>query len=170
MKRHTTIHYDNIATPGAPVWRGRQCKPLTCWSVRMELVRQAAQLPEYEQARYLGDRLTPLDKALTDSEAMAVECWFDCEELLNGRAQIIDYEGGCASSFGPRAPIPSEAMEMLRDHAERKRALRLVHRCALASLAALMEMREWRMDRALIADIKAAASALEKMHRFAHCA
>ncbi|HET8726665.1 MAG TPA: hypothetical protein VFO41_04050 [Alphaproteobacteria bacterium] len=170
MKQNTTIHFDNIATPGAPVWRERRPKPLTCYAVRMELVRQAAQLPDYEQARYLNDRLTALDKALTDSEASAVEGWLNCEELLQGRAQIVDYEGGCASSFGPRAPIPSEAMEMLRDHAERKRAMLLVHRCALASLAALMEMREWRMDRALIADIKAAASALEKMDRVAHCA
>lgn len=170
MKRHTTIHFDNIATPGAPVWRERRPKPLTCYAVRMELVKQAALLPSYEQARYLDDRLTALDKALTDSQASAVEDWLNCEELLNGRAQIIDYEGGCASNFGPRAPIPSEAMEMLRGHAECKRAMRLVHRCALASLACLMEMREWRMDRALIADIKAAASALEKMHRFANCA
>jgi hypothetical protein len=132
----------------------------------MDLVRQAAQLPDSEQARYLGDRLTALDKALTDSEAMAVECWLDCEELLQGRARTADYDGGAGGGFGPRAPIPSEAMEMLRDHAERKRAMRLMHRCALASLAALMEMREWRMDRTLIGDIKAAASALEKMAGF----
>src|SRR5688572_26027308 len=91
MKGSKREHLDNMATPGAPVWRRRLRKPYTCWAVRADLLRQAADLPDRERQLYVRRRLTELDKALSDDEAEALERWLDCEEMLQGRVKISDY-------------------------------------------------------------------------------
>jgi len=99
---HKRIQFDNIATPGAPVWRRRLRKPYTCWAVRMELVRQSAELPDGERQLYVRRRLTELDKALGDDEAEALERWLDCEEMLCGRVKIGDYGDRTGNDGIPR--------------------------------------------------------------------
>jgi hypothetical protein len=164
MNGNKNVQFDNIATPGAPVWRGRHRVPLTCHEVRIELVRQATELPELERARYLNDRLTGLDKALSDDEARAVECWLDCEEILRGRARTTDYSGSGGGSFGPASPIASDCMEALEGHAEARKTLSLANRRTLAILSEMMEGRDWMLTPQFIEDVKNAARALLRFH------
>lgn len=160
MSRARNMQFDNIATPGAPVWRGRRISPLTSYSVRMELVSQAAALPEHERRRYLNERLTGLDKALTDDEVGAVEHWLDCEEVLQGRAKTTDYDGGGGGGYGPASPISSDWMDALESHARVKKMLPLRRRRALAILFPMTQDRDWMLTMPLISEIKDAAAAL----------
>src|SRR6185503_8967379 len=113
---HKRIQFDNIATPGAPVWRRRLRKPYTCWAVRMELVRQSAELPDGERQLYVRRRLTELDKALGDDEAEALERWLDCEEMLCGRVKIGDYGDRTGGGSGMASPVPDRLVEALEAH------------------------------------------------------
>jgi hypothetical protein len=142
MKNTANIHHDNIATPGAPVWRRRIRKPFTCKAVRLQLIAQAADLPEIERERYVRRRLTKLDLALSDEQAEAVEEWLLCEELLSGRVKISDYGDRTGGGSGRASPVPDALMGRLREHA------RLGARvfCGwLDELARMMEARHWQI-------------------------
>jgi len=154
---------DNIGTAMAPTWRARQRKPFTCYAVRMELVAQAAQLPEWQQEAYLDERLTDLDRALDCDQAEELERWLDCEELLQGRPASLGDGGGGGS--GRASPVADDDLAMLTDHAEIKRGLREDQRSALAVLARMMEAREWRLYPKLTDRIRRAAQALTKIAR-----
>lgn len=91
--RHRQVTFDNIATPGAPVWRARYATPLTPRAVRREIVRQAMELPDHERASWIDARRTPLDRALSDEEANALEDYVMCEAILAGSARCADYCG-----------------------------------------------------------------------------
>lgn len=93
MQRHRQITHDNIATPGAPVWRARYATPLTPRAVRRELVKQAMELPELERGAWIDARRTPLDRLLSDDEASALEDYVACECVLAGNARCADYTG-----------------------------------------------------------------------------
>lgn len=144
MKNTAHIHHDNIATPGAPVWRRRIRKPFTCKAVRLQLIAQAADLPELERERYVRRRLTKLDLALTDEQAEAVEEWLLCEELLAGRVKISDYGGRTGGGSGQASPIPDALMGRLRAHATV--GVRLGRGCvAFHRLRLMMDSREWAL-------------------------
>lgn len=136
------IQFDNIATPGAPVWRRRLRKPYTCWAVRMELVRQSAELPDGERQLYVRRRLTELDKALSDDEAEALERYLDCEETLGGRGAISNFSGSSRVT-GAASPVPDSVMEKLKLHAADKRLLPPSHAQVLNVLARMMENTAW---------------------------
>lgn len=143
MKNTANVHFDNIATPSHPVWRRRQKKPFTCYALRMELVRQAADLPDAERVLYVKRRLTPLDKALDDVEAEALETWLACEEWLSGRAKIGDYGAGAGGGNARTSQLPDRIMPLLAGHALMKRRLRPGYRRALGMLALMMESKDW---------------------------
>lgn len=164
MKPMKNMQFDNIATPGAPVWRGRRCVPLTCHDVRMELVAQAAELPEHERLRYLNDRLTGIDKVLTDDEALGVECWLDCEEILQGRAASSDLNGSSRASDSRGMMLPDDCMEMLRLHAAVKKRLAAHYRRTLAVLGSMMQGRDWLVTGPFISEVQSAARALGRIH------
>lgn len=138
------IQHDNIATPGAPVWRRRFRKPFTCWAVRIELVRQAGELKdEGERQLYVRRRLTELDKALSDDQAEALERWLDCEEMLQGRVKIGDYGDRTGGGSGQVSPVPDRVLDALAAHAEAKRRMHPYPRKVLAMLVAMMEAPQW---------------------------
>lgn len=141
MKNTAHIHHDNIATPGAPVWRRRIRKPFTVKAVRLQLIAQAADLPELERERYVRRRLTKLDLALTDEQAEAVEEWLLCEELLSGRVKISDYGDRTGGGSGRASPIPDALMGRLKRHSK----LNIIGRGfrGLRGLLDLMQAREW---------------------------
>ena len=138
-----TVQFDNIATPGAPVWRRRLRKPYTCWAVRMELVKQAAELPDDERQLYVRRRLTELDKLLGDDEAEALERWLDCEEMLGGRVKIADYGDRTGGGSGGASPVPDRVFQAMEDHAALKRAMSRHTRAVLHMLGQMMEAPSW---------------------------
>lgn len=164
MRSKNNMQFDNIATPGAPVWRGRRCVPLTCHEVRMELAAQAAELPEHERVRYLNERLTGLDKALTDNEALAIEWWLDCEEMLRGRAASSEFNGSSRAQASRGMTLPDDCMEMLKQHAAVKKRLASHHLRALAALGSMMEGRDWLVTSRFIFEVRSAARALGRIH------
>lgn len=164
MKPTRNMQFDNIATPGAPVWRGRRCVPLTCHDVRMELVAQAAELPEHERLRYLNERLTGIDKALTDDEALGVECWLDCEEILQGRAASSDFNGSSRVQASRGMTLPEDCMDMLKQHAAVKKRLAPHHLRTLAVLGSMMQGRDWVVTYPFISEVQSAAKALGRIH------
>lgn len=143
MKGSRTEHLDNIATPGAPVWRRRLRKPFTCWAVRTDLLRQAADLPDRERQLYVRRRLTELDKALSDDEAEALERWLDCEELLQGRVKISDYGDRTGGGSGQASPVPDRVIAAMEDHAQAKRRMPRHMRAVLQLLGRMMEAPAW---------------------------
>lgn len=153
---------DNIGTAMAPTWRARQRKPFTCYAVRMELVAQAAELPEWLQQAYLDERLTDLDRALDCNQAEAIERWLDCEELLQGRPASIGDGGGGGSG---RSVLSDDAMEALAEHAEMKRRLAARYRGALGALATMMQSGEWTLTEGFVGRARAAAIELTKIAR-----
>lgn len=163
MKHTQTAHFDNIATASHPVWRKRQMKPFTCRAVRHQLIAQAAVMPQWERAAYLADRLTDLDRALDCIEAEALERWLDCEELLQGCARIVDYDGGSRGSGQP-TPLADDDMDALKLHADAKRRL---SRGALDTLAWLGAMMHggWILNADFVRYVCLAARELTKMHR-----
>jgi hypothetical protein len=167
MKPTQSAHFDNIATANAPVWRKRVRKPFTCHAVRMELVAQAAQLAEWERANYIDERLTDLDRALSWVEADALERWLDCEELLQGCAKTVDWDGGSGGS-GRSSPVPDDDMEALAAHAEMKRRLAVRHRSALRVLATMMQGGEWVLCGGFVRRVRSAALELTKLHSCVH--
>jgi hypothetical protein len=164
MKHAQSAHFDNIATASHPVWRKRQMKPFTCRAVRQQLIAQAAVMPEWERAAYLHERLTDLDRALDCTEADAIERWLDCEELLQGCARIVDYDGGSRGSGQP-TPLADDDMDALKAHAAAKQALLHTHRASLRVLADMMQAGEWRLYPQMIGRIRRAARELTKVHR-----
>jgi hypothetical protein len=153
---------DNIGTAMAPTWRARQRKPFTCYAVRMELVAQAAQLPEWQQQAYLDERLTELDRALDCDQAEALERWLDCEELLQGRPASIGDGGGDGSG---RSVLSDDAMDALASHAEIKRRLSggTIH--TLGLLARMMEAPRWDFGTFFVGEMRQAAWELTKIAR-----
>lgn len=124
MQRHRRIVHDNIATPGAPVWRARYATPLTPRAVRLELVRQAMEVSEAERPSWIEARLTPLDRALTDEEANALEQFVNCEQWLAGNPRGSDYAGDrVQSSRVDMQHLPDEWREEIRQHVECKTSL-----------------------------------------------
>lgn len=152
---------DNIGTAMAPTWRARQRKPFTCYAVRVELVAQAAELPEWLQQAYLDERLTDLDRALDCNQAEAIEHWLDCEELLQGRPASIGDGGGGGSE---RSVLSDDAMEALAEHAELKRRLAVRHRSTLGMLVMMMQT-DWVLTEGFIYRARSAASELTKIAR-----
>lgn len=167
MKPTQAAHFDNIATANAPVWRKRVRKPFTCYAVRMELVAQAAQLPEWERAAYIDERLTDLDRELDCDKAEALERWLDCEELLQGSAKTVDWDGGSGGG-GRSSPVSDEDMEALAAHAEVKQRLAVRHRSALGMLATMMQGGEWVLGGGFIRRVRSAALELTKLHSCVH--
>lgn len=124
MQRHRRIVHDNIATPGAPVWRARYATPLTPRAVRLELVRQAMEVSEAERPSWIEARLTPLDRALTDEEANALEQFVNCEQWLAGNPRGSDYAGDrVQSSRVDMQHLPDEWREEISNHVVRKHRL-----------------------------------------------
>ena len=125
MQRHRQITHDNIATPGAPVWRARYATPLTPRAVRRELVKQAMELPELERGAWIDARRTPLDRLLSDDEADALEDYVACECVLAGNARCVDYAGDrVQTSRGEMDLISSDWLENLEGHIAVKKRLR----------------------------------------------
>lgn len=91
--RHRRIVHDNIATPGAPVWRARYATPLTPRAVRRDLIKQAMEISEAERPHWIDARRTPLDRVLSDDEANALEQYVMCEQWLAGNPRGSDYSG-----------------------------------------------------------------------------
>jgi hypothetical protein len=159
MKNTANIHHDNIATPGAPVWRRRIRKPFTCKAVRLQLIAQAADLPELEREAYVRRRLTKLDLALSDEQAEAVEEWLLCEEVLSGRVKISDYGDRTGGGSGRASPVPDALMGRLKSHARLKKHLsyRATH---MLNLLQHMENPSWSINRGLLDSLCDAAAAL----------
>jgi hypothetical protein len=153
---------DNLGTQLSPTWRARRQAPFTIRSIREELFRQAAALPEWQQQAYLDERLTELDRALDCDQAEALERWLDCEELLQGRPASIGDGGGGGSG---RSVLSDDAMDVLASHAEIKRRLSPVSRQALAELASLMNAKHWDLDVAALWLIGIATAELTKIAR-----
>lgn len=134
---------DNVATPGAPVWRRRLRKPFTCWAVRAELLSQAAELSDRERQLYVRRRLTDLDKALDDDEAEALERWLDCEDMLQGRVKISDYGDRTGGGSGQASPVPDRVIMAMEAHAWAKRGMPAHMRAVLLLLGRMMETPAW---------------------------
>lgn len=67
--------------------------------------------------------LTTLDRMLDIGEALALERWAACEELLNGSAKAVSFDGGTGGSL-VRSPIPDKQIEAVHEHMRfRKRLL-----------------------------------------------
>lgn len=119
--RHRRVVHDNIATPGAPVWRARYATPLTPRAVRQEIVKQAMEISEAERSHWIDARLTPLDRALTDDEARALEDYCDCERWLAGNPRGVDYAGDrVQSSRLDMRHLPEEWGDQIKNHVVRK--------------------------------------------------
>lgn len=115
--RHRQIVHDNIATPGAPVWRARYATPLTPRAVRRELVRQSMELPELERQAWIDARRTPLDRLLSDDEANALEDYVVCEQWLAGNPRGADYAGDrVQSSRMDMQHLPDEWRDDIKRH------------------------------------------------------
>jgi hypothetical protein len=143
QKPQKTIHLDNIATLGAPVWRGRVTTPLTPRAVRMQLIDQAADLPGDDCQRYVRRRLTMLDRALDDAQAAALDEWLVCEELLSGRAKIGNYGDASGGSSNRGSLIPDAMMPRVGRHAAMKRRLPTIHLEALYLLTVMSSAPYW---------------------------
>lgn len=125
MQRHRRIVHDNIATPGAPVWRARYATPLTPRAVRQDLVKQAMEVSEVERQSWIDARLTPLDRALTDDESNALEEYVMCEAILAGTARCVDYAGDrVQTSRGDMELISDRWLVKLSNHMVNKKRLR----------------------------------------------
>jgi hypothetical protein len=133
---------DNVATASAPVWRRRIRTPLTCRAVRLQLIRQASDLPASERQAYVSRRLTALDRALDDDQARALELWVTCEEMLSGRVNIGDY-GQRIGGMSGGSPIPDRWLPMLRRHAAIKARLPATERRFLDMLCQMMAAPRW---------------------------
>lgn len=122
--RRRVVH-DNIATPSHPVWRARYATPLTPRHVRGHYVEQAMEIPSNQRDAWLADRMTPLDKLLSDDEAASLELYFDCEQKLAGNARSSDYAGDrvMSSRSGGMSPLPDAWVEIIAQHMTRKRCL-----------------------------------------------
>lgn len=117
MQRHRQVTFDNIATPGAPVWRARYATPLTPRAVRREIVRQAMELPDHERASWIDARRTPLDRALSDEEANALEDYVMCEQWLAGNPRGSDYSGDrVQTNRGEMQHLPDEWRPEIKAH------------------------------------------------------
>lgn len=123
--RHRRVVHDNIATPGAPVWRARYATPLTPRAVRRELVKTAMELPELERKAWIDARRTPLDRALSDDEASALEDYATCEQWLAGNPRGSDYSGDrVQSSRLDMQHLPDDWRDEIKRHVVLKYRLR----------------------------------------------
>jgi hypothetical protein len=130
MRARPVVH-DNIATPGAPVWRARIKTPLTPRAVRNELIKQSHS--EGDAQGWLEARMTPLDRCLSDEQAEALEAYYDCEMKLNGVARGVDYTGDrVQSSRYDMSPISDEWQVRLARHSALKKRLSDVDTAMLA--------------------------------------
>lgn len=161
MKNTQSVHFDNIATASHPVYRRRMRAPFTVFAVRMDLIAQAAELPEYARDAYIDERLTELDRALSCDEAEALERWLDAEQLLQGRPATIGEGGG---GGGRSSLLADDVMDALAEHAEVKASLGLHSRRVLARLAQMMDAPQWTMDARFVDDVHKAAAKLTKLH------
>jgi hypothetical protein len=143
QKPAKSVQFDNIATPGAPVWRGRVTTPLTPPAVRSQLINQSADLADAERQRYVSRRLTALDRALDDDEAAALDEWLVCEELLNGRTKSGDWGDRTSGGGGWASPIPDTMMARCARHAALKRRLPAIHLEALYALTVMSSAPYW---------------------------
>lgn len=120
--RHRHVVHDNIATPGAPVWRARYATPLTPRTVRDELAKQSNEQPECNREGWMQARLTLLDRLLTTEEADALEMFVFCEAALAGNARGTDYTGDRIQSSRSEMEIIPKAWlaDLARHHDVRK--------------------------------------------------
>jgi len=115
--RRRVVH-DNIATPSHPVWRARYATPLTTRHVRSHYIELAMEMGADERELWLIERMTPLDKLLTDDEAAALEAYFDAEQMLAGNARSSDYVGDrvMSSRVGGMSPLPDAWVPIIAAH------------------------------------------------------
>jgi hypothetical protein len=139
---------DNIATSLAPVWRRRVRAPLTPWAVRMDLITQAMEMPDYNRERFISRRLTVLDRALSDFEAIGLEEWLLCADLLSGRAKICSYGDRSGGNGGGPQPIPDTMLARVHAHVLLTSQLPRGERTTLDMLAGLMASPDWDLGHA----------------------
>lgn len=141
MQRHRQIVHDNIATPGAPVWRARYATPLTPRAVRRDLIKQAMEISELERANWIDARLMPLDRLLSDDEANALEDYVACECVLGGSARCVDYAGDrVQTSRGEMELISEKWLCQLAAHKEKKQRLQKRDLAILSTFTRQMSM------------------------------
>ncbi len=160
--------HDNLATELAPVWRGRLTTPLTPWAVRRQLIAQAEGKTDDARRVYVSRRLTPLDRALNDDEASALEEWLLCQEMLAGRAKGQSWGDTAGGGATQRSPIPDRMMRRLQLHARLQRHMPARHQITLQAFAAMMRDPLWDFgprpqQRRTIAAIRLAAAWLVEM-------
>jgi hypothetical protein len=87
------------------VARHRVRTVLTPLSVRRAILEEAADKPEAVRVRSLRRRLTPLDRALTDREAEAIERLTGCIHRLSNQGTINYSQPGMRTSPYSRLPF-----------------------------------------------------------------
>ena len=118
--------------PARPV---RQQPLLTPFARRMDMVAA-------------GDvRLTELDAMLGDDEALALEEWADCEEMLSGRVMTVNWEGG-SRGVGQPEPVADACLAQLAAHGRRKAGLGQRSLQVLAAFTALQNGSEGALSAA----------------------
>jgi len=80
-----------LISQGEPIARLQRRRLFTPYAHRIRLMQENADKPEGYRKRSLRNRLTKLDKALTDQEAYALDRAFSAWLALNGKSKSVDF-------------------------------------------------------------------------------
>jgi hypothetical protein len=139
-RQHTAFTRDILTTPGAPVVaRHRARMLLTPLAVRRAIIEEAATKPEPVRIRSLRRRLTVLDRALSDSEAEALDRLTSCIAALTNVGCLNYLRSEVRSSPTARLPFSeSRRIEIAAMNAVLK-GLSPAHKSAVLELAILLD-------------------------------
>jgi hypothetical protein len=86
--RHAPVTAEIVSFPaGAAQKRHRVRLPLTSFPARMRILEEARDMPEAVRLRSLRRSLTPLDRALTDEEALSLSRLAEVETMLDSTSR-----------------------------------------------------------------------------------
>lgn len=130
---------DNIATHSAPIYRLRIATPLTLRTIRMQYLEILEDVPETEREAWMQQRLQPLDKMLSEAEALALENWLDCEDWLVGNSRVADISGDrVQTSRANMTPLPDAILPLLHWHQRNRKRIDCHDRALLAIFVSQM--------------------------------
>ena len=138
--KHTPFARDVLTPPGAPaIARYRARTVLTPLGVRRAIIEEAAGKPEAVRVRSLRRRLTPLDRALCDREAAALERLTSCLSSLSNVGCLNYLKSEVRSSPFGRLPFSENKRREIAAMTYVLKGLSPANRSAVLELALLLD-------------------------------